>query len=68
MFFKPFVSSLFFSMTLLLAGQSFEQKGVSVVIQISDKTQKQYIVKRNIPPECKKVPITNKMLWTGKLM
>jgi rhodanese-related sulfurtransferase len=65
MFFKPFVSSLFFSITLLLAGQSFEQEGVSVVIQISDKTQKQYIVKRNIPPECKKVPITNKMLWTG---
>jgi len=60
---KPFISSLFFSITLLVGEQNFEQKGVTVVIQISDKIQKQYIVKRNIPLECKKVPITNEMLW-----
>ena len=63
---KLFIFSLLLSTTLLMSeAQRFEQKGVEVVIQISDKIKKQYIVKRNIPPECKKVPITNEMLWTG---
>ncbi len=62
---KPLLFFLFLSMTLLIAGENFEKKGVTVVKQISDKIQKLYIVKRNIPEECKKVPITNKMLWTG---
>jgi len=63
---KLFIFSLLLSTVLLMAeAQRFEQKGVAVVVQISDKTKKQYIVKRNIPQECKKVPITNEMLWTG---
>ena len=63
---KLFIFSLLLSTVLLMAeAQRFEQRGVAVVVQISDKTKKQYIVKRNIPQECKKVPITNEMLWTG---
>jgi len=62
---KPFIFSLLLSITLLSAEQNFEQKGVTVVTHISGKPKKQYIVKRNIPEECKKVPITNEMLWTG---
>ena len=65
MFFKLFISSLFFSHTLLIASESLEKKGVMVITQISDKIKKQFIVKRNIPEICKKVPITNEMLWTG---
>ena len=65
MFSKSFIFYLLLTVTLLFADQSFEQKGVSVVVQISDKIKKQYIVKRNIPKVCKEVPITNEMLWMG---
>ncbi len=43
-----------------------EYKGVRVITQTSDKTQQVYVVKRNIPQECKNVPISNEMLWTEK--
>jgi len=43
----------------------FEYSGVMVNTVTADKQQKNYVVKRNIPAECKKVPINNEMLWTG---
>ena len=50
----------------LLAGNiSFEQKGVSLTMK--DKQGKPYeiIVKRDIPEECKKIPIDNDIFWSG---
>ena len=43
----------------------FEYSGVMVTVTTADKQQKNFVVKRNIPQECKKVPINNEMLWTG---
>ena len=63
---KNLVISLFFFAPLLLVAQlSFEQKGV--LVKIKDKQNKRYQikVKRNIPKECKNIPINNDMLWTG---
>jgi len=56
---------------LILSSFSFadsvgiEYSGVMVTATTADKQQKNYVVKRNIPDECKNVPITNKMLWTA---
>lgn len=62
---RYFVSALILTTVLYGADrQRMEEKGVKVVTQISDKIQKQYIVKRMIPEVCKKIPITNEVLWT----
>ena len=45
--------------------KSFEYVGIPVKHTFSNKQTKTFIVKRDIPLECKKVPITNEMLWTG---
>ena len=60
------VISLFFLFTLLIYADSqrIENRGITVTKQINDHTKIRYIVKRNIPEVCKKVPITNEMLWT----
>jgi len=65
MFFKYLITPLLFSTFLFSGNQSMVQNGVKVVIQISDKIQKQYVVKRYIPEVCKKIPINNEMFWTG---
>jgi len=44
---------------------SFEYAGIPVAHTFSDGSKKKFVVKRDIPPVCKKVPITNEMLWTG---
>lgn len=64
MFSKYLMISLLFSSVLLCGKQRIEERGVKVVTQISDKIKQQYLVKRNIPEVCKKVPIDNEMLWT----
>jgi rhodanese-related sulfurtransferase len=47
--------------TFLTGGETgFEYRGIQV-----KSGEKTYSVKRIIPKECKNVPITNKMLWTG---
>jgi len=58
------IVSLLLSSFLFCGKQRFEEKGVTVVTQISDKIQKQYLVKRIIPEICKHIPINNDMLWT----
>ena len=57
---------LFFILSIFsFAGsQSLALSGIMVTTETEDKEQKHYVVKRNIPAECKKVPITNEMLWT----
>ena len=44
---------------------SFEYAGIPVKHTFSNGQSKTFVVKRDIAPECKKVPITNEMLWTG---
>ena len=41
-----------------------EHSGVMVTTTVHN-VEKHYVVKRNIPDVCKKVPITNEMLWTS---
>ena len=53
------LSSLLFSENV-----RFEHSGI-MVKAIVDKQEKNFVVQRNIPAECKKVPINNEMLWTG---
>ena len=43
---------------------SLEYRGVMVKATV-DKKEKNFVVQRNIPTECKKIPINNEMLWTG---
>jgi len=62
-FILPF--SLLFTPYLLAKNISFEQRGVMVTVK--DKQGKAYdiTVKREIPEECKKVPIDNNIFWSG---
>ncbi|MDQ7046846.1 MAG: rhodanese-like domain-containing protein [Sulfurovum sp.] len=60
------IFSLLLLFTLLLADAiPFGQKGVSITMK--DKQGKPYemIVKRVIPKECKEIPISNDIFWTG---
>lgn len=41
-----------------------EHAGVMVTTTLNN-IEKHYVVKRNIPQECKQVPITNEILWTA---
>jgi rhodanese-related sulfurtransferase len=53
---------------LLLISLSFaslERDGVRVKVKTPDNRVKEFVVKRFIPKECKKIPINNEMLWTG---
>jgi len=51
--------------SLLFSGNvGFEYRGVMVKTMV-DKKEKNFVVQRNIPAECKKVLINNEMLWTG---
>jgi len=60
----------YITIALILSSFSFadskrlENTGITVTVETADKQQKHYEVKRNIPDECKKIPITNEMLWT----
>lgn len=60
----------YITMGLILSSFSFsgstgiEHSGVMVTATTADKEKINYVVKRNIPDECKNVLITNKMLWT----
>ena len=56
---------ILFPFIILAKDVSFEYQGIPVKHIGKDGKVKTYIVKRDIPPECKKVPITNDMLWTG---
>ena len=63
---KKYINIFILSSFLLYGNSSFEYSGVMVTTTTTDnKQQKNYVVKRNIPAECKKVPINNEMLWTG---
>ncbi|MEN8304501.1 MAG: rhodanese-like domain-containing protein [Campylobacterota bacterium] len=65
MFEKIFKISLIVSSFSFAGHQGIEHSGVMVTTLTDNKEQKHYVVKRNIPTECKKVIINNEMLWTG---
>jgi rhodanese-related sulfurtransferase len=56
---------IFFLLPALLLAEDvrLEYQGI-LVKAIVDKKEKEFVVQRNIPDECKKIPITNEMLWT----
>jgi len=61
-----YLISLTLLSSLLYSSSGFEYSGVMVTTKASNnKEQKNYVVKRHIPEECKDVPINNEMLWTG---
>jgi len=62
---KYIMIGLILSTFSLTANSGFEYSGVMVTTTTADKQQKNYVVKRNIPAICKKIPINNEMLWTG---
>ncbi|WP_295421115.1 rhodanese-like domain-containing protein [Sulfurovum sp.] len=64
MFKKYITIGLIVSSFSLAGNKGFEYSGVMVTTVTADKQQKSYVVRRNIPDECKKVPINNEMLWT----
>lgn len=49
----------------LAANTGFEYDGINVKFLTSKGTVSEISVKRDIPEECKKVPINNTMVWTG---
>jgi len=66
MYSTKIILPLLLTASLLLAeNTSFEYKGIPIKTIDSNDKIKTIIVKRDIPAECKKVPINNDMLWTG---
>jgi len=64
MFGKTPLLALLCSSILYAGNIGLEYSGVMVTTHTSEKEEKHYVVKRNIPDICKKVPITNEMFWT----
>lgn len=56
---------MMFAPFLLEAQLSLDQRGISVTLKDKQNKPYQIHVKRDIPQECKDIPINNDMLWTG---
>ncbi len=65
MAYKIITIPLLLSTLLLAKSIGFEYEGVSIKMIDGSGKVKHIIVKRDIAPECKKVPINNTMVWTG---
>ena len=65
MFYKAIAISLLLTSSIFAKKTSFQSEGVSVQMVESSGQIKHIVVKRDIPHECKKVPINNTMVWTG---
>ena len=63
--YKKYLLIFVFTLSILASDQEFEYIGVDVNITLPNNKIKTLTVKRNIPKECKKVRINNKILWTG---
>lgn len=63
--YKKYLTLLLVTSFSLAENVGFEYSGVNLKTITVDKKEKFFMVKRNIPEVCKKVPITNEMLWTG---
>jgi rhodanese-related sulfurtransferase len=65
MLYKYITLALFLGSLLLAKEIGFEYEGVPVKTGDEKGKNVYTIVKRNIPKECKNIPVTNAMLWTG---
>ena len=65
MFYKAVAITLLLSPFIYAEKSNFQSEGVSVQMVDTSGHVKHMIVKRDIPDECKKVPINNAMVWTG---
>jgi len=65
MFYRTIFVSLLLTSFINAEKSSFQSEGVSVQMVDAIGHIKHIIVKRDIPDECKKVPINNTMVWTG---
>ena len=65
MFYKTTLVLLLWTSSIVAGNNGFEYEGVAVKNVDANGKIKQFVVKRDIPKECTKVPITNTMLWTG---
>ncbi len=65
MFYKYLTILLLLPSMLLAKEIGFEYEGVPIQTINTKGKIVQIVVKRDIPNECKKVPISNTMLWTG---
>jgi rhodanese-related sulfurtransferase len=65
MLYKTIITSLLLTSLTCSASTGFEYDGISIkTIDASGKV-KPIVVKRNISEECKKIPISNTIVWTG---
>ena len=65
MFYKTTLVLLLWTSSIVAGNNGFEYEGVAVKNVDANGKIKQFVVKRDIPEECTKVPISNTMLWTG---
>jgi len=65
MFYQITLISLLLTSFIAAGDEGFEYEGVTVKTVDANGKISQVVVKREIPEECKKVPINNTMLWTG---
>lgn len=65
MFSKSITASFLLTCTIVLAGTGFEYDGITIKTINANGKAKPIVVKRDIAPECKNIPIDNTMIWTG---
>ncbi len=64
--FKHIITTQLLLTSLILAGDvGFEYEGIPIRTVDTSGKLKSIVVKRDIPEECKKIPINNAMVWTG---
>ena len=66
MLYKYFILAWFLGYFLMAEEMGLEYKGITVKSMDAQGNSIHTIVKRNIPKECKNIPINNTMIWTGK--
>ena len=65
MFYRTIFVSFLLTSFIFAEKSNFQSEGVSVQMVDTLGHVKHMVVKRDIPDECKKVPINNTMVWTG---
>ncbi len=65
MFYQMTIILLLLTSFIVAGDNGFEYEGIAIKTVDAKGKVKQVVVKREIPEECKKVPISNEMLWTG---
>ncbi len=61
---KTIITLLILSSLALCGNIGFEYEGITIKTIDKNGKEKSIVVKRDIPAECKKVPISNEMVWT----